>query len=77
MGLSESERRELEKLRREISREKIETAQALGWSSFGTHLYCGAILEFAEISEDDGLPLWERRVDGQEDECMRHGSDAA
>ena len=69
MGLSESERRELEKLRREVIRGKIKTAQALGWSSFGTHLYCGAILEFAEISEDDGLPLWERRVDRLDDNC--------
>ena len=69
MGLSESERRELEKLRREVLREKIKTAQALGWSTFGTHLLCGASLEFAEISEDDGLPLWERRVDRLDDNC--------
>ena len=77
MGLSESERRELEKLRREVLRGKIKTAQALGWSTFGTHLLCGTSLEFAEISEDDGLPLWERRVDGQDDECMRRGLGAA
>lgn len=37
-----------------------------GWCHFGTHVDIPCELEFSEVLDDDGLPMWERCKAGHE-----------